>query len=156
MRDEKGYTYVEVIISLSVLVLLIPSLFLATRTFEGEIGKQAGRQRLEAEVLSFVPLLEQDVKRASHFRKEGEALVIGFPDGSSVRYEHRNRRLIRSVKEPTDSSFGGTMIVLDNVYFAAWMPDDRGVEVELGLQNWTSSMDVTLYLSERNEQDNAG
>lgn len=153
LKKEAGFTYIEFCIVLSVLILFLPALFFVSLTAEREIKEMIHHSRLEMDYLSFLVWLEKDVQKGVRFQEENGLLYIEQEQEVIVRYSLKDRRLIRSVKKPEEKDFRGTTIVLDNVYYAHFLPDGKGVKFNVGLQNWYTHQEFESYFSKRSQED---
>lgn len=149
LKDERGYTYIELTISLSLLIILFPAVFFLSHTLEAEFRKLMSREELQMEYRIFHASLASEIAQATRLSLEGKNLVLDFPTGESARYEFKKRQLIRSVRRPGDMVFRGVTIVLQHVYFSTLVPDENGVYVDVGLQNWYSHLDLSTYIGKR-------
>lgn len=113
------------------------------------IKKEMEKERLQMEWMAFVPQLERDVREGVRFYRQDDALIIDLSSEKSVRYELKKRQIIRSVKNQGDSHFRGNMLVLQDVYYAVFLPETEGVFVDIGLQGWYTHLDFLLFLSKR-------
>lgn len=148
-RPESGFTYIELMIALMILLLLLPVLFFLAHTFESRLQQVMGLKELQAEYLTFRPLMERDIAQAVHFTTDGELLVLTCPDGKVIRYTTSKRQLIRQVKEAGTARFQGHMVVLRHVYFIGFYPEKNGVALDIGLQNWLADLDLKTYMGRR-------
>lgn len=151
--DEQGFTYIELVLSLSALVLMLPALFFAVQTLEKEFKKMMGQERLQMEYLAFNAWVQDELRQGNHFRLQGGALLFDLPTGETVRYEVKKRQVIRSVKAKGESRFKGTTIILRHVYFIAFIPGEKEVAIDIGLQNWHASLDLRVTIAGRTEMD---
>jgi len=130
-------------------MLLLPSLFFLSHTFDMSIKEGMEKERLQMEWMAFVPQLERDVRQGTHFRLQDGSLIIDLDSQESVRYELNDRRIIRSVKNKGATSYRGTTLVLQDVYYAMFLPEPRGVMVDIGMQGWHTHRDFALFLAKR-------
>lgn len=147
---EKGFTYAELAVALSLVVLLIPVVFSLGHMVEAEMKKAMGREQLQEEASAFVSDARDELRRGYHFRLSPEGwLLFELPTGETIRYKHDNRRVIRSVRKPGETRFSGTTVLLQDVYYAGFYPDEEGVWLDLGLQNWYADLNVKTYVRGR-------
>ncbi|MEW9033601.1 MAG: hypothetical protein AB2404_12905, partial [Planifilum fimeticola] len=150
VTGEQGFTYVELAVVLSLVVLLIPVVFSVGHMVEAEMKEGIGRQQLQEEVSAFVSDVRDELRRGSHFRLSPEGwLLFDLPTGETIRYKHDRRRVIRSVRKPGETRFSGTTVLLQEVYYAGFYPDQDGVWLDLGLQNWYADLNVKTYVRGR-------
>ncbi|GAA5344647.1 hypothetical protein CLV97_105124 [Planifilum fimeticola] len=150
MTGEQGFTYVELAVALSLVVLLVPVVFSLGHMVEAEMKEGIGRQQLQEEASAFVSDVRDELRRGSHFRLSPEGwLLFDLPTGETIRYKHDRRRVIRSVRKPGETRFSGTTVLLQEVYFAGFYPDKHGVWLDLGLQNWYADLNVKTYVRGR-------
>ncbi|SEN06514.1 hypothetical protein [Lihuaxuella thermophila] len=151
--NEQGFTYIELVLSFFVLVLLLPALFFAVHTLEKELKKMMGQERLQMEYLAFHAWVQDELRQGSRFRLQGGAMLFDLPTGETVRYEVKKRQVIRSVKAKGETTFKGMTIILRHVYFIAFVPGKKEVVIDVGLQNWHASLDFSVTVAERTEVD---
>lgn len=155
MKKEAGFTYIEFCVVLSVLILFLPALFFVSLTAEKEIKEMIHHSRLEMDYLSFLIWLEKDVQKGVRFQEKNGLLYIEQDQNVIIRYSLKDRRLIRSVKKTEEKEFRGTTIVLDDVYYAHFLPDEKGVKFHVGLQNWHSHQEFEAYFSKRPQEEDS-
>ncbi|MFC7442256.1 hypothetical protein [Laceyella putida] len=148
-RAESGYTYIELMITFMLLLILLPVIFFVAHTFESNLKKMVGRQELQLEYMAFRPLVERDIAQATNFIAEDGMLVLICPDGKAVRYAAKKRQVIRQVKEAGAGQFTGTTVVLRHVYFMGFYPEEHGVQLDIGLQNWLADLDMKIFIGGR-------
>lgn len=136
---------------LSILVIFLPSLFFVAFTIEKETGEAFGKTRIQLDYLSFLAWIEKDIKKGVYFQEEEGSLYIHTPDQTIIRYYLRDRKLIRSVQEHGENQPRGTTIVLQDVYYALFLPDKKGVGLDVGLQNWYAHQEFATYFSARTQ-----
>lgn len=134
---------------LSILVFFLPALFLASFAVEKETGKAFGKTRMHLDYLSFSAWIEKDIQKGVSFEEKDGSLYILTPDQTLIRYHLQDRKLIRSVQTQGESRFRGTMIVLKDVYYAIFLPDIKGVGLDVGMQNWYAYQEFSTYFSAR-------
>ncbi|MBH8597453.1 hypothetical protein [Thermoactinomyces sp. CICC 10523] len=149
LKGEAGFTYLELVIAMSVLLILLPALFFITRTFMSEIKGLDGKERLVMESMAFSGYIHQELKQGSHFRMDNGSLYFQLPNGDTVCYRHQKRRVIRSVRAQGETAFKGNTILLQDVYYIAFVPDPVGVGMKIGMQNWNASLDWSTYVAGR-------
>lgn len=150
MTEERGFTYVELAVALSLAVLLIPVVFSLGHMLEAEMKKGMGRQQLQEEASAFLSDARDELRRGFRFRLSPEGwLLFDLPTGEIVRYKHDRRRVIRGVRKPGESRFSGTTVLLQEVYYAGFYPDGDGVWLDLGMQNWYADLKVKTYVRGR-------
>ncbi|MFS8513963.1 MAG: hypothetical protein LOD87_09615, partial [Planifilum fulgidum] len=119
MTGERGFTYVELAVTLSLVVLLIPVVLSLGDAVEAGMKEGMGRIQLQEEASAFVSDVRDELRRGSRFRlsPEGE-LLFDLPTGETIRYKQDRRRVIRSVRKPGETRFSGTTVLLQEVYYA--------------------------------------
>ncbi|MBA4603460.1 hypothetical protein [Thermoactinomyces mirandus] len=151
LKTEYGFTFVETGMVLSILVFFLPALFFAAFTVEKQIREAFGKTRMHLDYLSFSAWIERDIQKGVYFQEEDDILYIHSPDGNVIRYHLRDRNLIRSVQARGENRFRGTTIVLKDVYYAIFLPDIKGVGLDVGLQNWYAHQEFATYFSARTQ-----
>lgn len=146
--NEHGYSYIEFTITFSLLIFLIPALYFCSNILEQEFKKYMAQERLQMEFISFQMFVQNELKKGQDFSLRNGGLEIRLPT-EVVRYEQKKREIIRSVKAPNEKQFKGYTILLQHVYLASFIPDQAGVTMEIGMQNWLASIDVTTYVGKR-------
>lgn len=149
LRAEGGFTYIEMVFAMGVLLILIPALFFIARTFTEEIKEMDGKERLEMESMVFSDYIHKELKQGSHFQLDHGSLYFQLETGETICYRYKNRQVIRSVRANGGAGFKGNTILLQDVYFIAFIPDQSGVKMEIGLQNWNASLDFSTYVAGR-------
>ncbi len=150
MKEERGFTYVELAVALSLVVLLVPAVMSLGLLIESGTKQIIGRQQLMMEAEAFLADLRNEVRQGNGFRLSGENwLEFDLPSGETVRYRLDKRRIIRSLRGADEAQFRGTTILLQDVYLFTCVPDKEGVEIEIGLQNWESDITLQTYLRSR-------
>lgn len=149
LKNERGYTYIELTITLSLLIVLFPAVFFLTNTLEAEFKKMVNREQLQMEYMAFHAFMMREINQATRFRLQGKDVIVDLPTGESIRYQFKKRQIMRSVKRCGEMHYLGTTIVLQHVYFCAIVPDENGVYIDVGLQNWYSSLDLNTYIGKR-------
>lgn len=149
-RDDQGFTYVELAVVLSLLLLIIPVVLAVSLDLEQALKQLIAEQELRSEAEAFATDIQKDVQRGNHFRLSPEGwLLFDFPTGETLRYRHDRRRVIRSVKKPGHSAFRGTTVLLHNVYFISFHPHRGGVSIDLGMQNWHGDVEREFFIRGR-------
>ncbi len=150
MKEERGFSYVELAVALSLLVILIPAVMSFGLLMESNTKQMIGRQQLMMEAEAFLADLRNEVRQGTNFRLSKENwLEFDLPSGETVRYRLDKRRIIRSLRGVDEAQFRGTTILLHDVYLFNCVPDHKGVEIEIGLQNWESDITLQTYLRSR-------
>ncbi|SFS80063.1 hypothetical protein SAMN05444972_10819 [Marininema halotolerans] len=150
MKEEKGFTYVEIAIVMTILTLLIPAIFSFEYGLERQLKKGFYRQQLGAEIQQFVADVRDEIRQGQDFRLSNEGwLLFDLPSGETVRYKQDKRRLLRGVRSKEGSGYQGTTILLQDAYWIGFEPDQDGVWFEVGLQNWHSDLKVRRYFRGR-------
>lgn len=153
LKAEAGFTFVEISMVLSILVFFLPTLFFVVFTIEKETREAFGKTRMHLDYLSFLAWIEKDIQKGVYFQEEEGSLYIHTPDQTMIRYHLQDRKLIRSVQSQGEKRPRGTMIVLKDVYYAIFLPDIKGVGLDVGLQNWYAHQEFATYFSARAQTD---
>jgi hypothetical protein len=135
LKDEQGFTYIEMVISLTILIAIIPTLFFVGNTYHDELKHLSGQYRLQKEYIHWMLFVQNELKQGSAFHNEGTALVFDLPSGDAIRYEWKDRQVLRSVKKKGTSSFQGRTILAYHVDKIAFVPSGNGVHLDICLQN---------------------
>lgn len=147
--EEEGFSYIETVWYLCLLSLLLPALFFMSHIMELSIKEGMERERLQMEWLAFVPQLERDIRQGVRFYQQDGAFIIDLVSKESVRYELKKRQIIRSVKKQGEDRFRGNMLMMQDVYYALFLPQQQGIMVDVGLQGWHTHLDFSLFLAKR-------
>ncbi|SFJ07158.1 Putative Competence protein ComGF [Thermoflavimicrobium dichotomicum] len=107
------------------------------------------------EYRAFLSYVQNEVKQGAHFRTENGALLFELPSGETIRYEQKNRQVIRRVKKANEKHFKGTMILLQHVYLILFIPDKSGVLLDVGLQSWSADLEMKIYIHGRSRVSGA-
>jgi hypothetical protein len=154
LNRQAGFTYVEMVVTTALWMLMLPILFTLAFTLESSLKKQIGREQLQMEANVFVSDIRDEIRRAVRVRSGTEGdLWLDRPDGSIVRYQLKKRRVIRDVRHPGKRSFSGTTVLLHEVYFLSFVPVEDGVKVEVGLQNWYADLEMFTFVRCRAPED---
>ncbi|MCS1350547.1 hypothetical protein [Mechercharimyces sp. CAU 1602] len=143
------------ILSLSLLALLLPTLFSLGWIVEKEMKEMMGRQRLEVAWDTFYGDLYEEIGEGSDFRLDERGdFHFELGDGRRVRYrqDSRTRSVVREVKRVNESHYKGRTVLLQEVYYAAFVPMQEGVYVDIGLQNWTADLEINTFIRSRRER----
>ncbi|RAL25920.1 hypothetical protein DL897_07540 [Thermoflavimicrobium daqui] len=149
---EQGFTYIELIISLSIGLLLIPAFYFCAQLLEKEVKQMMGQARLSMEYQQFLHDFQDEVKQGTNFRTVQGALLFDLPTGDTVRYELKKRQIIRSIKKEDEVRFQGRTILLSHVYFVLFKPERSGVSLEIGLQNWYADFEMKIFIYGRDRE----
>lgn len=115
-----------------------------------------GHQQLAMEAEGFLSDVRDEIRQGSDFRLSSQHwLEFDLPSGETVRYRLDQRRIIRSLRAADGTQFQGTTILLHDVYYFACVPDEEGVEMEVGLQNWHTDLSVKTYIRGRVDKERA-
>ena len=113
MKEERGFSYVELAVALSLLVILIPAVMSFGLLMESNTKQMIGRQQLMMEAEAFLADLRNEVRQGTNFRLSKENwLEFDLPSGETVRYRLDKRRIIRSLRGVDEAQFRGTTICL--------------------------------------------
>lgn len=147
IADEEGFMYVEWMISLSLLLFLIPTIYFLSTNMEQDLKEMMDRKRLQMEWIAFYRFAKKEIAKGSHFQYQYPALVFQLPDGMHVKYEQKKRWLVRSVRGRGQSLFKGNTIVLQQVYQSVFVPRGEGVYMEVQLQAWYATAKMHTFFS---------
>ncbi|MBA4493272.1 hypothetical protein ACFO25_06640 [Paenactinomyces guangxiensis] len=151
LKNDRGFTYIELVISLSLLVLLLPALFFSARTLETEIKKLVSHHRLQMEYIAFVTSVQAEIRQGRGFRTDEGALLFDLPTGETIRYKWQKRQVVRSVKKKGETAFKGMTVLANHVYFITFVPGRDKVMIDIGLQNWNANLDMSVAVAGRVE-----
>jgi hypothetical protein len=135
VKNEQGFAYIELVVSLSMLVAIIPSLFFVANTYQRELRRLNGQHRLQMEYTHFMIFVQNELKQGKDFHNEGNRLLFHLSSGDAVRYEWKDQQVIRSVKKKGASSFQGRTILAYHVYSIVFMPFENNVTMEIRFQD---------------------
>ena len=134
VRSEAGFTYVELAVALSLVVVLIPAVMTLGLVVQSGSNRIIGHQQLAMEAEGFLSDVRDEIRQGSDFRLSSQHwLEFDLPSGETVRYRLDQRRIIRSLRAADGTQFQGTTILLHDVYYFACVPDEEGVEMEVGI-----------------------
>jgi len=146
LKKEKGFTYVELVICLTLFSILVPVIFFTFSNLNFSIKKIINRNALALQYLSFISWFEKEVKEGRDFKVQDNSLTFFLPNNSLVKYELKKRKIFRSVYNSKDRCFKGVTILLDNVYYVIFLNYKNGVYIDLGLQNWYTTIEFSKYI----------
>ncbi|SDB95579.1 hypothetical protein SAMN04488112_10197 [Melghirimyces thermohalophilus] len=150
MRGEGGFTYVELAVVMSLLVLLIPIVLAVSLELEKGMKTILAEQALRSGAGAFAADVREDLRQGKNFRLTSEGwLLFEQPEEGTIRYKLDKRRIIRSVSQSGQSNFRGTTVLIHDVYMVHFTPEAGGVRIELGMQNWHGDYETEFFFRGR-------
>lgn len=152
---EQGFTYLELTISLFILLVMIPAIFFCFITLVTESKKIMNEQRLQMEWISCYIRMQKELKKGKNFRISNESLVFDLPTGETIRYRWEKQKLVRDVKRDSiHSSFQGYTLLLHHVEAFRFVSDQSGVLIAFTLRDQNkTTFSVRTYIRGRTETD---
>lgn len=136
----------ELAVVLIIVSILIPAVFSVQYGLESQLKKGFYRHQLQAEAQQFNADVRDEIRQGINFRlSEKGWLLFELPSGETVRYKQDKRRLLRGIRSDQGEKFQGVTVLLQDAYWVGFEPDDEGVWVEIGLQNWHSDLKIRRY-----------
>jgi competence protein ComGF len=141
----------ELVISLAILVLLLPSLFFVANTYQQECKRLHRQHRLQMEYTHFMLFVQNELKQGSDFQSEGKNLVFRRSSGDIIRYEWKDQQIVRSVQKKGSSTFQGRTILSAHVDAVAFVSAADGVTIDLRLQDQNARLDLCTTIMARGQ-----
>jgi hypothetical protein len=151
VQQEQGFTYVEIVISLAILVVILPSLLFVANTYQHELKRLSRQHRLQMEYTHFMMFVQNELKQGSDFRGEGGNLVFRRSSGDTIRYEWKEQQVVRSVQKKGSSVFQGRTILAYHVDSVAFVPSVDGVMIDICLQDRDARLALSTTIMARGQ-----
>lgn len=156
IRNAKGFTYVELLVTFSLTILL----FASTLVLSGQMFEQGERNadqlvlQREASALQFLMLSE--MKQGYDFHVSGHDLFFQLDSSQTVKLQYRDAKLERLVnKQGSSGQYSGNIILSRYVDHVSFAPDAdaQGVEIRLVFKKGDATLTQRTYWRSRIEQE---
>jgi type II secretory pathway component PulJ len=144
--SERGFTYLEVILSFSLISLLFPLSFGFFYVVSTDIWTQLNKHRLVTQFDRLSIQVQRDETNAVRIHADHRQLELLLSDGRAIRYTWQKGKIIRSVKEHTNSVYRGHTILLYDVITAKAVPVSNGAELYVYVANRSASYLGNLFV----------
>lgn len=148
---EGGFTYVEMLTSLFIFLLLLGPILLWYEVIRSEGEKRTEQMKILDDLSYIEEYLENEVNGATAIHVLPSSLDLASNEGNIIRYYEKNNKLIRTVRKHGESSFRGTTILSDKVDSFQPVKKQEGVFLRLGMKKNrdTKAMEYHLFFRQR-------
>lgn len=135
--SERGFTYIEMIVSFAMVTSLFPLLFGLYYQIFNSVHSQLGTHQLFHEFDRFSMQLHRDETNAVKIFAFQNKLEMMMKNGLLVRYQWKQGQIVRSLKENSSVSYRGNTILLYHVK-------------QIRYQNLPNATKLTVVLANKN------
>lgn len=153
MRNRHGFTYVELLVTFSLTMLLFASFFVWSGQIidQGEQNEDQLILQREASAMHF--LLLNEMKQGYNFQViEGE-LYFQLDAAQTIRLRALNNQLTRAMRDGSYGSFKGSIVLARNVEQVIFSPNGRGVGMRVIFKKGDATLTYHTYWHSRIEQE---
>ncbi len=133
--NQLGFTYIELVLSMFLTLVMVPAIFFCFFQFVSEGKKIMENERNQMNWLSCYMWMHKEIKRAQNFRTDKETLLFELPTGETVRYRWDQGRIVRQIQKRPHQSFQGYTVLLQQVKAFRFIPDQSGVLISFTFHN---------------------
>lgn len=147
LSSQLGFTYLELVMSMFLILVFVPVIFFSLSHFVMDSQKIMEQERYQMDWLTCAVWIQNEIKKGQRFRVHNEALYFELPTGETIRYFWDRGRIVRQVREQKHQAFRGYTILLQQVKAFRFYPQQSGVWIAFTFQNDYS---VRTFIQGRN------
>jgi hypothetical protein len=144
--SERGFTYLEVILSFGLISVLFPLSFGLFYQVTTDVRTQLNEHRLFIQFDRFQHQVQRDQANAVQIITSNQQLELLLYDDRAIRYSWKDGKIIRSVKERGTKAYRGHTTLLyyvSNVHATSF---GNGVELDVQLTERSASYTGHLFI----------
>jgi type II secretory pathway pseudopilin PulG len=146
VSSERGFTYLEMVISLALVTTIFPFVFSIFTTVYNDVRKQMLEHQLYEQYHQFQTQLMRDAANGVTIVGQDNQLIMTMGDGEQVRYIYLQGQIIRSVRQNVANSFRGRTILLYHVSKVTFYKQEKGLRLSVDLMDRNARFIGSCYV----------